>query len=90
MPFVVIASRSFDQFHFAIALAMQHFHFAFRVAEDKHFAITEFGFLHRLFQGQRLIRDGIRASDDMRLCEFDYRRKGMNGNGYELLMLAYG
>ena len=45
----------FDQLHPAIAFAMQHLHAAFRIAKDKHLAVTKFSFLHRLFQCQGLV-----------------------------------
>ncbi len=46
--------RGFDQFHLPVFLAMQHFDFALKVAEDKNFTIAEFSFFDCFFQRKRL------------------------------------
>jgi hypothetical protein len=40
----------FDEFHLAVAFAVEDFESALVVAEDEDFAVAEFGFFYGLFQ----------------------------------------
>jgi hypothetical protein len=52
-----MVSGGFDQFHLAIALAMQNLHITFVISKDKNIAIAKLRLFHRLFQGHRPQRD---------------------------------
>ena len=57
------SSRRFDQLHLAIAGAMKDHHLPFRIAENKHIAIAEVGFLDCFFERHGAQGYGLIAAD---------------------------
>ena len=59
--------RGLDQFHLAVAGAVQDHDFAFGIAEDEDVAVAEVGFLDGLFEGHGAHGDGFVGADKVNL-----------------------
>ena len=78
----------FDQFHFAVASAVQHHHLAFGIAEHENIAVAKVGLLDGFFQshgaqGDRIARVNqvnVRSPGDRRKLVYNDRNCGGGSN----------
>jgi len=81
-------SRGFDQFHLAVALAVQNFHITFVIPKDEDIPVAKLRLLDRLFKRHWPQSYRVKRTNDVRLGDRHTGGEGMHRDRNGRLRMA--